>query len=92
MHFRQSHQFRADLEEALSYYLEIDRALASGILDELENMEVHLQDVPEASPLTSVPPIRKYLLKRFPYRVRYAHADNEIVLLTLENMSKNKPL
>lgn len=86
MRFRQSHQFRVDLEEALSYYLEIDRDLAAGILDELKTMETHLADFPEASPLISVPPIRKYLLKRFPYRVRYAYSDGEILLLTLEKI------
>jgi|GEM_PF-4857038 hypothetical protein len=92
MHFRQSHQFRTDLEDAVAYYAGIDSNLAGDILDELEAMEKHLADFPEASPMTSEPPVRKFLLKRFPYRVRYSLAKDQIILLTLENMSKDKPL
>ncbi len=92
MVFRQAQQFCYDLENALEYYLEIEPDLASGFLKELENMETHLAIFSEGAPLTQFPPIRKYLMKRFPYRVRYSFEDNEITLLTLENMSQNKPL
>ena len=92
MRCKQSHQFCLDLEDALRYYLTLDRDLASHFLDELEDMEAHLTDFPEASPFTSIPPIRKYILKTFPYRVRYSYKKNQVIFLTLENMSKNKPL
>ncbi len=92
MRFRQSHQFRTDLEDTVAYYAEIDSNLAGGVLDELEAMEEHLADFPEASPMTSEPPVRKFLLKRFPYRVRYSIVEDQIIFLTLENMSKDKPL
>ena len=35
-----THQFHLDLEEALQYYMEIDHDLASGLLDEIEQMEI----------------------------------------------------
>jgi len=92
MVFKQAQQFCSDLQNALEHYLEIDSDLASAVLDELENMETHLALFPEASPLTQFPPIRKYLMKRFPYRVRYSLKGNELILLTLESMSQNKPL
>ncbi len=54
-------------------------------------LNLHLQLLRERL-LTSEPPVRKFLLKRFPYRVRYSLAENQIILLTLEDMSKDKPL
>jgi len=42
MDFNQTQLFKEDLEKALCYYLEIDRDLASGFLDEIEQMETHL--------------------------------------------------
>jgi len=92
MVFKQAQEFCYDLEETLEYYLAIDPDLASLFLDELENMQSHLATFPEGAPLTQFPPIRKFLLTRFPYRVRYSFEDNEIILLTLENMSKNSPI
>ena len=92
MRFKQSHQFYLDLEDALTYYLTLDLDLVSRFLDELGDMEAHLTDFPGASPFTSIPPIRKYILKTFPYRVRYSYKKNQVIFLTLENMSKNKPL
>ena len=92
MRFRLSHQFRTDLEDTVGYYARIDSNLARDILDELEEMEGNLADFPEASPMTSEPPVRKFLLKRFPYRVRYSIVEDQIIFLTLENMSKDKPL
>jgi len=92
MEFNQTLLFKEDLEKALCYYLEIDRDLASGFLDEIERMEKHLSSFPLASPLTKTPPIRKFLLKRYPYRIRYSFEENEIILLSLENMKQNKSL
>lgn len=55
-------------------------------------METHLALFPKAAPLTQFPPIRKFILSRFPYRVRYSFENDEIILLTLENMSQDNPL
>lgn len=92
MLFKQSQQYSFDLEEALQYYIQIDTDLALKLLAELAGMESHLSDFPEASPLTSEPPIRKFLLREFPYRIRYAVEGESIILLTMENMSMNHSL
>ena len=92
MLFRQSGQFRAELEEAVFYYANIDRDLARDLLMELKKMEMFLGDFPDASPMTSEPPIRKFLMNRFPYRIRYSRGKGVIVLLTLENMHRNRLL
>ena len=92
MTFRQSAQFFHELESAVQYYVSIDPDLASNLLKEIEEMEHHLETFPEVSPLTTTPPIRKFLLPKFPYRVRYAYIDHEIVLLTMEHTSEDKTL
>ena len=92
MTFKFSAQFCLDLDEALAHYLAIDQELAAGFLDEIETMQGHLRLFPDASPLTSFPPIRKFLFKRFPFRVRYSHEGELIIFLTLENMRQDLPL
>lgn len=53
-------------------------------------MMSHLETFPEACPLTSLPPVRKFLFKKFPYRVRYIF--DHVILLTLEHMHENNEL
>ncbi len=55
-------------------------------------MEAHLTTFPEAAPLTSEPPIRKFILHDFPLRIRYVHDQSEILLLTMQHMKQDKPL
>lgn len=92
MDFRQSSQYTRELAVAIAYYAEIDLDLAKQLFQELEEMETHLAAFPEAAPLTSEPPIRKFILKRFPLRIRYAVEPNHLLLLTLEHMKQDKPL
>lgn len=92
MVFRLSYQYCHDLEVAICHYDAIDHDLAKAFFSELEGMEKHLTDFPEAAPLTSEPPIRKFLLKQFPFRIRYVLDNDRILLLTLENMSEDLPL
>lgn len=92
MEFKEHDEFRKDLSAAIKYYSEIDQELVKDFIRELRRMKSHLTTFPEAAPLTSEPPIRKFLLQRFPYRVRYVLHRDSILLLTLEHMSEDKPL
>jgi hypothetical protein len=90
MEFRQSSQYSRELADILSSYAAIEFQLAQQILSELDQMESHLSSFPEASPLTSEPPIRKYILRRFPLRIRYAVWKSSILLLTIEHMKQDR--
>jgi hypothetical protein len=92
MEFREHEEFRKDLSAAIKYYSDVDQELVKGFIRELRRMKNHLTTFPEAAPLTSESPIRKFLLQRFPYRVRYVLHEDHILLLTLEHMSEDKPL
>jgi len=92
MDFRQSTQYSRELAQIIASYADTDLQLAKQLFQELEQMESHLATFPEAAPLTSEPPIRKFILKRFPLRIRYAVKQNEILLLTMEHMKQDRPL
>jgi ParE toxin of type II toxin-antitoxin system, parDE len=92
MEFKEHDEFRRDLSSAIKYYSDADQELVKDFIRELRGMKIHLTTFPEAAPLTSEPPIRKFLLQRFPYRIRYVLHEDHILLLTLEHMSEDKPL
>ena len=92
MEFKEHEEFRKDLSAAIQYYSDVDLELVKDFIRELRRMKIHLTTFPEAAPLTSEPPIRKFILHRFPYRVRYVLHGESILLLTLEHMSEDKPL
>jgi hypothetical protein len=92
MVFKEHYEFQKDLSSAIKYYSDVDQELVKGFIRELRRMKIHLTAFPEAALLTSESPIRKFLLQRFPYRVRYVLHEDHILLLTLEHMSEDKPL
>lgn len=92
MEFRQSSQYSRELADIIAYYAGSDLRLTQQLFQELTRRESHLATFPDAAPLTSAPPVRKFILKRFPLRIRYAVLQNEILLLTLEHMNQDKPL
>ena len=92
MKFREHDEFRNDLASVLEYYSVADQELVRDFIRELRRMKTHLTTFAEAAPFTSEPPIRKFILQRFPYRVRYILHGDSILLLTLEHMSEDKPL
>lgn len=90
--FKEHAAFRRDLERAVEFYRVVDLKVLRLLIGELRAMKNHLADFPEAAPLTSEPPIRKHILKRYPYRVRYVYEKGNILLLTFEHMSRDNPL
>lgn len=72
MDFRQSSQYARELTHIIGYYAEVDFQSAKRFFQALERMEFHLKIFPEAAPLTLEPPIRKFILKNFPIRIRYS--------------------
>jgi|AntRauTorckE6833_2_1112554.scaffolds.fasta_scaffold69698_2 hypothetical protein len=92
MDFRQSARYAEELAEIIAYYTGIDSDLGIRVFQEPLKMESYLASFPEAAPLTSAPPIRKFILPDFPLRIRYIHQPSEILLLTLDYMKQDKPL
>lgn len=92
MVFKAEKKFISARDSAVEHYLAIDASLARDFLNELDRMVSHLEIFPEACPLTYISPVRKYLLKKFPYRVRYLFKGDRIILLTMEHMHDDHEL
>jgi hypothetical protein len=92
MIFRQSSQYAQELASVIGYYAEIDLSLTKRLFNRLLEMEAHLTVFPEAAPMASAPPVRKFIIQDFPIRIRYTITPSEIILLTLEHMKQDKPL
>lgn len=92
MTFKPSATFQRNLRNILDYYTSVDPKLGKRILDLLDQMKTHLTSFPDACPLTSTPPVRKFLLPKFPIRIRYLHEENTIFLISAEHTRQDKPL
>lgn len=94
MVFNDTPHFAKALELTVEHYYTIDSEYGINFVREYDRMRSHLQTFPEACPLSSTPPIRKFIFKQFPYRVRYIydHELNMITLLSLQHMSTDNVL
>lgn len=92
MTFKPSATYQRNLRNILDYYTFVDPKLGKRILDHLDRMKTHLTGFPEACPLTSAPPVRKFLLPKFPIRIRYVYENDTIFLISAEHTKQDKPL
>ena len=92
MTFKPSATYQRNLRNILDYYTSVDPKLGERILDPLDRMKTHLTGFPEACPLTSAPPVRKFLLPKFPIRIRYVYEKDTIFLISAEHTKQDKPL
>jgi len=92
MTFKPSASYQSNLQNILDYYTSVDPHLGKRILDHLDRMKTHLSGFPDACTLTSTPPVRKFLIPKFPIRIRYVHEKDTIYLISAEHTKQDKPL
>jgi toxin ParE1/3/4 len=88
---------RSDVDGAIDYYIDIDRALAFRFVDELEHAIGHIQrhpgmGFPRYATMLNVVGLRHWLLRRFPYTVFYIETEGAIEVLRVLHQSADIPV
>lgn len=91
-----SPQARADVEDALDWYLTHAPHMAAPFVDALENAVVHIQRSPgTGSPRYAlelvIPGLRFWTLNKFPFGLFYIEQEDHLWVIRLVHMSRDIP-
>ena len=81
MRIRYTLRARADLSEIRAYLLERNPSAAAAVLRTIRQRVAWLADFPLMAPQTDEPGIRALPIVRYPYRVYYEVAGDEVSIL-----------
>lgn len=83
----------ADLLEIADYIRQFNPAAALKVRDDIRRAIAMLERFPHSGPRTNVPPVRKAVVRRYPYIIYYeVEVDRrEIVILTIQHGAKVQP-
>ena len=79
-----------ELDEAIQYYAEIGPELAEASIDEIGRGIRSIRQYPKAAPAIAGP-LRRYIIRRFPYGIVYASDSNEVFIVAVAHL-KRRPL
>lgn len=81
MRIRYTLRARADLSEIRAYLLKRNPRVAAAVLTTIRQRIVWLADFPLMAPETDEPGVRALPMVRYPYKVYYEVADDEVRIL-----------
>jgi plasmid stabilization system protein ParE len=80
----------ADLQAARKYYEEAGPGLAEDLVENLDRLFARLHAFPKSAPLVAgYEPVRRALLRRFPYAVFYRPAATQIDILRIVHTAQS---
>jgi len=78
---------RRELNEAAGYYEQECAGLGDAFLDEVEEAIAYVMDHPEGAPCVDGP-VRRKLVRRFPYGILYSLRPDSIRILAIMNQRR----
>lgn len=78
------------LAQVLDWYERMRPALAVEFLDEVHGCLARVVRHPQAFPAIA-PPVRRALLRRFPYAIWYAATPKEIIVRAIRHQARRQP-
>ncbi|HVT43627.1 MAG TPA: type II toxin-antitoxin system RelE/ParE family toxin [Thermoanaerobaculia bacterium] len=78
---------RLELREAVEYFERKTEGLGARFNDEVESAVSQIREYPSSAPILE-DPVRKKVLRKFPYNILYFAGDEEVFILAVMNQKR----